>query len=759
MAKIRAIGLLLAAVCACGGSGTSPASPSAAVGPAAPDAGSSSSGGAQPDAGAAPDAGSLPDAGSPSDAGPADAGLPLDGGSADAGPGATGDSPDAGPAAIDADRELAIVDPSVVLDPRASNQADGAWSFRWLVEQFAGARAPQLVEVWLRSLRTASVDGAPVGDRSGVEDLLSAWPRAQDGSLDLSRAPFQLLAIFNRLDLAGSGKGEGRFVFGLVDPATGQPGRMTVALEYRLPSTSSRQEWAQRWHALAGHGFGAQYAAALESLTRAFTAAGVDSAGVNGSALSQLRTNEAQFGPGWEQRQWVLDRDASGAALRPVLTPGTPMQSLNDTAQLAQWLRDNAAVVRTGHFDLPRALTGGAARETEAWSFRNQAGVDEPLRHAFAAQTCNGCHSSETDAARGFFHVDPFMPPGRGRLSGFLRDSQLPQRAQNLASLLAGGPPVATHLPALPQPVVQYDLSLVPSGDDTAPVALDARGRVLGNSPRGPWIWDGALHPIGTSALHATGFNPSGDVVGYTGKGSGRSAFVLRHGVVSFPGTLGGAMSLGNAIDPLARVAGDSLTGSGDYHGFLFANGSLSDLGTLGGSETMTAAINAQGQITGESQASDGSRHAFISGPGGLRDLGTLGGGFALGQAINDKGQVAGMSEMVPGDRKIHAFFHDGAVMHDLGALPGLPWTSAPGLNNAGVVVGNVYNKPDDGSSNYDTYPYVWRDGVMANLNERVPPSGVKLRTVLGINDAGQILCSDGQVGAGTAHAYLLVPR
>ena len=98
--------------------------------------------------------------------------------------------------------------------------------------------------------------------------------------------------------------------------------------------------------------------------------------------------------------------------------------------------------------------------------------------------------------------------------------------------------------------------------------------------------------------------------------------------------------------------------------------------------------------------------------------------------------------------------------MHDLGALPGLPWTSAPGLNNAGVVVGNVYNKPDDGSSNYDTYAYVWtaKDG-MRNLNDLVPQSAVKLRTVLGINDAGQILCSDGQVGAATAHGYLLTPK
>jgi uncharacterized membrane protein len=53
---------------------------------------------------------------------------------------------------------------------------------------------------------------------------------------------------------------------------------------------------------------------------------------------------------------------------------------------------------------------------------------------------------------------------------------------------------------------------------------------------------------------------------------------------------------------------------------------------------------------------------------------------------------VAGLSELVPGDHKIHAFLWDGSTMQDLGILPGLPWTSATGVNEAGLIVGNVYN-------------------------------------------------------------------
>ncbi|TMB21291.1 MAG: hypothetical protein E6J65_15900, partial [Deltaproteobacteria bacterium] len=65
-----------------------------------------------------------------------------------------GTAPDAGAdggvhlPAIDPYRELVIVDSSVILDARASNAADGAWSFRRTAEQLApsGMTPAQLVE-------------------------------------------------------------------------------------------------------------------------------------------------------------------------------------------------------------------------------------------------------------------------------------------------------------------------------------------------------------------------------------------------------------------------------------------------------------------------------------------------------------------------------------------------------------------------------------------------------------------------------------
>jgi len=308
-----------------------------------------------------------------------------------------------------------------------------------------------------------------------------------------------------------------------------------------------------------------------------------------------------------------------------------------------------------------------------------------------------------------------------------------------------------------------YDVQLVPAGEDSAPVALSG-GRVLGNSARGPWIWEGGatvryLFPGDPRQLVAMGFNARGDVVGYEGSGASRRAFVYAGGVFSYPGTLGGTLSMALGVADGGRVAGDSRTATGRSHSFVYENGAMRDIGTLGGDETMTIAVSPGGLVTGESQAADGTRRAFLWDGRSMRDIGTLGGDYAQGQAVNDKGMVAGLSELVPDDHKIHAFLWDGSSMRDLGILPGLPWTSATGVNASGVIVGNVYNKPDYNGDHYDTFAYVYRDGAMRNLNDLIPPSTFTLMISLGINDAGQILCTDGQVGQKVAHGYLLTPR
>src|SRR2546428_12355180 len=162
--------ILCAAVCACGSA-----------------AGSGSTGGGPPTYPA--DAGS-----SPGDSG---------GGSPDGGygesPGPDGGS---GPVAENVDpwKELVIVDSSVVLDARASNENDGAWSFRRLMERL-GPGVPG--ESWLRTFRQASLNRFPLEDRADVEDLIASSPR-RDGVPDLAHAPFRLLAVLSRIYLTTS---------------------------------------------------------------------------------------------------------------------------------------------------------------------------------------------------------------------------------------------------------------------------------------------------------------------------------------------------------------------------------------------------------------------------------------------------------------------------------------------------------------------------------------------------------------------------
>ena len=47
----------------------------------------------------------------------------------------------------------------------------------------------------------------------------------------------------------------------------------------------------------------------------------------------------------------------------------------------------------------------------------------------------------------------------------------------------------------------------------------------------------------------------------------------------------------------------------------------------------------------------------------------------------------------------------------------------------------------------------------MWDLNELIPDLHIRLRTSLGIDGAGQILCSEGQVDQERAHAFVLTPR
>ena len=58
----------------------------------------------------------------------------------------------------------------------------------------------------------------------------------------------------------------------------------------------------------------------------------------------------------------------------------------------------------------------------------------------------------------------------------------------------------------------------------------------------------------------------------------------------------------------------------------------------------------------------------------------------------------------------------------------------------------------------FEIHAFVYAKGAIIDLNT-VATSPRVLRTALGVDAAGRILCTDGQVGAAHAHGLLLSPK
>src|SRR5262245_38575285 len=160
---------------------------------------------------------------------------------------------------VDPVRELLITDVSVVEDPaRTYNPCTGAgtpmgpWTFGKLMTEMAnqpatGIDPSDFTLHWLQQWSTDRViNGFTVTNRAtGLNNvIINPWPKLANGKLDLSKAPFRLLAIVNRIDLRGStaygsgNAGEARMVFGLITcnpvPPQKEAEPFTVIFEYGI---------------------------------------------------------------------------------------------------------------------------------------------------------------------------------------------------------------------------------------------------------------------------------------------------------------------------------------------------------------------------------------------------------------------------------------------------------------------------------------------------------------------------------------------
>ncbi len=346
-------------------------------------------------------------------------------------------------AAIDSEKSLLIRDPAVVQDPSrtfdvctGAGNPNGVWTFKHLMTEMAntavtGVTAEDFVRLWLSHWESAqNINGWNVADRSTSirNQVIIPWENASGGPgspLDLDLAPFQLLAIVNRVDLrenvsyGGGSAGEGRFVFQVMGQNC-NPMQFTVIFEYGVEKNSCAavKSWGQRWADLSGMTLGsAAYNAALEDITETFVQANAALSKPNGSALNQLRTNEIALGSPWELREFVIaDNGWNQHFLKQNTVSQTPDASLDGSLVLRDFVNSGATTVPLRFPSIADPFLAGASA-TPFNFFWDEAGIaPRQARHEFSLNTCNGCHAGET--ATLFTHIKPGGIPAA--LSGFM---------------------------------------------------------------------------------------------------------------------------------------------------------------------------------------------------------------------------------------------------------------------------------------------------------------------------------------------------
>jgi probable HAF family extracellular repeat protein len=255
--------------------------------------------------------------------------------------------------------------------------------------------------------------------------------------------------------------------------------------------------------------------------------------------------------------------------------------------------------------------------------------------------------------------------------------------------------------------------------------------------PHGAWQqFDAAFGGVQSSALS---LNLHGDVAGQALGPTAWLAYYKPKGkppIDLFAGRDRVLQSIATGVNASGVVVGRFTTVNNVDHAFSWHRGHFTELGTLGGNSAAAYAINDAGVIVGTSVIAPHykSTHAFKWENGVMTDMGGLGfteDGGDVPVSVNNAGWAAGRCRVAFAG--IHGcVWHDGLV-DDVGTLDGT-WSEAHSINDSNVVVGSA------GFPRSTGHAFVWKDGVMTDLNDLVALHGVLLIDAVAINAAGQIL-------------------
>lgn len=365
------------------------------------------------------------------------------------------------------DKSLIVRDLSVVNDPLRTydpcrtpkGAPNGVWSFGHLITNMAntpvtGVSAKDFLVNWVDRFLFAAHTHPGSGDATvnrnvSKERLVKAWIRNSglpvpagalpatwpSLTLKVEEFPVRLLAIVNRVDLRGnsgygfSNAGEGRLVFCFVDSnnncnhGNNGPGTMTFIFEYAVPLSAcvAVRDYGKKWWDLQTLAFGPAYNAALENLTKVFTAANAMPSRPNRSALNHLRTNDFIQTP-WDIRDFLIDGPTR--MLKIVHPNKEPMKSANGPAASAA--NNNLVAFVNGlapgaNYTIPNNLAGMEAPmggPSHRWLGSAGAVMVNSKRQPFSFNSCSGCHTGETK--NNFTHIRPRNVGGIAPISGFM---------------------------------------------------------------------------------------------------------------------------------------------------------------------------------------------------------------------------------------------------------------------------------------------------------------------------------------------------
>lgn len=349
---------------------------------------------------------------------------------------------------------------------------NGVWSFKTLMANMAntamtGITVQQFTHDWLLNwMSNQTVNSFTIDARTTIQNFFPGWDGVNAATLDMNSLSFRLLAIVNRMDLAealnyGAGNpGETRLVFGLVDQTsgschafgnTGAARQMTAIFEYGdvENSCNALKSRAQQWldlDLLPAFPSPA-YNAALQALTDSVTVANAEPSKPNGSAINQVRSNEIALSSPWQLREFALEAPFSSlvsATIKQTPDPGFPVPNFRFGSPVtAAFWEANANDILCEKHSVPDSFMGNPFLGSHAdygfgtfWdaptnpvslpiSFptchkTNVTGgtptVNGEVRHKFSLNTCDDCHSGETNTV--FTHVNPGTSPAT--LSAFL---------------------------------------------------------------------------------------------------------------------------------------------------------------------------------------------------------------------------------------------------------------------------------------------------------------------------------------------------